>query len=293
MASPFEIRVLGDLAVVRGGRLLALPPRRRLARSWATLVVCAQPQPRQRLCELLERPDDPRAALRWSLSKLRPVVDDDDHVRIVADRDHIAFQARGAAIDLAFVVETARDAGNASLEALKVAAELPTGELLEGLDLPECYRYHEWCVAERETARRARITVLGTLVDRFADRSGGRARIRPRPRRRRPTGGGRAHRGHAAARKAWALPRRAQAVRFLSWNRRGPARTRSLSRARGCANGARARDGRRSARAERPHRPRRFRPQTSGRPKRREHGDCDSAAGRRGRPGPRGAALLR
>ena len=97
------------------------------------------------------------------------MVDDDDHVRIVADRDHIAFQARGAAIDLAFVVETARDAGNASLEALKVAAELPTGELLEGLDLPECYRYHEWCVAERETARRARITVLGTLVDRFAD----------------------------------------------------------------------------------------------------------------------------
>jgi DNA-binding SARP family transcriptional activator len=170
MASPLEIRVLGELAVVRGARLLALPASKKTRALLGYLVVCAQPQPRQRLCEFFwDGPDDPRAALRWSLSKLRPVVDDDEHARLVADRDHVAFHPHGAPIDLESVVETARDAKSASLEALKAAAELPTGELLEGLDLPECYRYHEWCVAERETARRARITILGTHVDRFAD----------------------------------------------------------------------------------------------------------------------------
>ncbi|HEV8247747.1 MAG TPA: AAA family ATPase, partial [Polyangiaceae bacterium] len=37
------------------------------------------------------------------------------------------------------------------------------GELLEGLSLPDCYRYQEWCTAERESARALRIAVLCAL----------------------------------------------------------------------------------------------------------------------------------
>jgi DNA-binding SARP family transcriptional activator len=41
------------------------------------LVASRAPQSRQGLCDLLwDGPDDPRAALRWSLTKLRPLVDD-------------------------------------------------------------------------------------------------------------------------------------------------------------------------------------------------------------------------
>src|ERR1019366_8482649 len=55
-----------------------------------------------------------------------------------------------------------------SVEVLRRAAAVFRGELLEGLDLPECYRFHEWCVAEREAARGVRASILTTLVQRLA-----------------------------------------------------------------------------------------------------------------------------
>src|SRR5262249_57785360 len=41
------------------------------------------------------------------------------------------------------------------------------GEFLDGLDLPECYRYREWWTAQRETLRNRRVTLLSTLVERL------------------------------------------------------------------------------------------------------------------------------
>ena len=53
----------------------------------AYLLLTLRPHRRDRLCELLwEVPDDPRGALRWSLSKLRPVVNDSSNECLVADR---------------------------------------------------------------------------------------------------------------------------------------------------------------------------------------------------------------
>src|SRR5262249_26126330 len=40
------------------------------------------------------------------------------------------------------------------------------GEFLEDLDLPDCYRYHEWWTAERETIRALRVAILAELVRR-------------------------------------------------------------------------------------------------------------------------------
>ena len=48
------------------------------------LAVSGKAERRERLCHLFwETPDDPKGALRWSLSKLRGVLGD----RIVADRE--------------------------------------------------------------------------------------------------------------------------------------------------------------------------------------------------------------
>ena len=47
-----------------------------------------------------EGPDDPRAALRWSLTKLRPLLDADDTVRLVTDRERVAFESFGADVDI-------------------------------------------------------------------------------------------------------------------------------------------------------------------------------------------------
>jgi DNA-binding SARP family transcriptional activator/tetratricopeptide (TPR) repeat protein len=169
--APPDIRILGELEVVRGGKPLPLPASKKTRALLGYLVVTgARPQPRQRLCELLwDGPDDPRAALRWSLTKIRPLVDDARATRIVADREHVAFEACGATTDLASVRESLGSLADASLDTLRRAAARFRGELLEGLDLPECYRYHEWCIAARAAARRLRGHILATLAERLVD----------------------------------------------------------------------------------------------------------------------------
>src|SRR4029077_5209879 len=71
-----EIRVLGTFAVLRHGRDVGLPPSRKTRAVVACLAGGDGPQPRDRLCDMFwDVPDDPRAALRWSLSKIRQIVD--------------------------------------------------------------------------------------------------------------------------------------------------------------------------------------------------------------------------
>ncbi len=73
-----EIKLLGDFRLLRNGEPVDLPASRKTRALLAYLIVTGQPQRRERLCELFwDLPDDPRGALRWSLSKLRPIVNDD------------------------------------------------------------------------------------------------------------------------------------------------------------------------------------------------------------------------
>jgi DNA-binding SARP family transcriptional activator len=164
-----EIRLLGELEVARDGRAIALPASKKTRALFAYLAATARPHLRERLCELLwPGPDDPRAALRWSLTKLRALVDDRGAERIVADRDRVGFEARGARIDLV-EVRARLSAGPTAVdtEALVAIAARFRGELLEGLDLPDAFRFHEWLTAEREATRALRLRVLGTLIDRL------------------------------------------------------------------------------------------------------------------------------
>jgi predicted ATPase/DNA-binding SARP family transcriptional activator len=172
MGAPLDIRVLGELAISRGGKAVVLPASKKTRALFGYLVVAGPvPQPRSRLCELFwDGPDDPRAALRWSLSKIRPLIDEPNVRRLLADREHVTFEAAGAAIDLSAVASDEREIARSSVESLQEAAALFRGELLEGLDLPDCYRFHEWCIARREAARRIRGNILATLVDRLSDR---------------------------------------------------------------------------------------------------------------------------
>ena len=95
------IRLLGELEVVRGIKRLVLPPSKKTRALLAYLAVTGRPHRRERLCELLwDVPDDPRGALRWSLSKIRDLIDEPGSTRIVADREIVAFAAGGAEIDL-------------------------------------------------------------------------------------------------------------------------------------------------------------------------------------------------
>src|SRR4029077_1541367 len=85
-----EIRVLGGLEVIRDGTPATLPPSRKTRALLAYLALTRCPHRREQLCEIFwDVPDDPRGALRWSLSKIRPFVDDPAYPRLVADRQTI------------------------------------------------------------------------------------------------------------------------------------------------------------------------------------------------------------
>ncbi|HEX3413501.1 MAG TPA: hypothetical protein VHT00_17440, partial [Stellaceae bacterium] len=65
-----EFRVLGELEVLSDGAPLALPPSRKTRALLAYLALTRHAHRRERLCEIFwDVPDDPRGALRWSLSK--------------------------------------------------------------------------------------------------------------------------------------------------------------------------------------------------------------------------------
>lgn len=61
------------------------------------------------------------------------------------------------------------DPASAPLEALWSAAQLFRGELLNGLDLLENFRFHAWCVAEREATRMLHANILRGLASRTED----------------------------------------------------------------------------------------------------------------------------
>src|SRR5258708_39925700 len=99
-APKLEIRLLGGSEVRRNGELVPLPQSKKTRALLAYLILKGTPQRRDALCELLwEIPDDPRGALRWSLSKLRPLVNDHEIERLTADRERVAFELHDALVD--------------------------------------------------------------------------------------------------------------------------------------------------------------------------------------------------
>ena len=91
-----DIRLLGPLRVVRDGQALALPASRKVRALIAYLAMAPSAVTRATLCELLwDIPNDPRGELRWSLSKVRSVVDADGGSRVVT-------REAGIRLDLSF-----------------------------------------------------------------------------------------------------------------------------------------------------------------------------------------------
>jgi pimeloyl-ACP methyl ester carboxylesterase/DNA-binding SARP family transcriptional activator len=166
---PPHIRVLGSLAVLRDGARVQLPPSKKTRALLAYLAVTGRAHSRWRLCAMLWNvPHDPRAALRWSLSRLRPLVDDPDCRRITADRDSVGLDLRQVTVDIVSLRAAARRGiETMSTDALRHAAETLEGDFLEGLNLPDCHEFQSWCTGEREETRRLRFKILSALIARL------------------------------------------------------------------------------------------------------------------------------
>jgi pimeloyl-ACP methyl ester carboxylesterase/DNA-binding SARP family transcriptional activator len=158
-----SIQMLGELTVRRGGEPLALPASKKTRALLAYLALTARPQRRDRLCEVLwDQPDDPRAALRWSLNKLRRIVNDGDYERLVADRERVSLQISDIEIDVR-AVEAHIDEAHTVAELSALAGRLAE-PLLEGLELPNQPAFQRWLEAERGEVAAARARVLERLA---------------------------------------------------------------------------------------------------------------------------------
>ena len=138
-----EVSLLGEIGLMRGGVPLALPASRKTRALFVYLLLATKPVRRERLCELFfDIPDDPRAALRWSLSKIRTMLGVDADL-LGADRQRVALDSSGFTLDIDHL-----DAG--------LALESP----LPGLDLPGLDEYALWLASERAAIDRRRLRWL-------------------------------------------------------------------------------------------------------------------------------------
>lgn len=146
-----QLRLLGPMAVIADGGPVPLPASRKTRALLGYLAAQGKPVRRDRLCHLFwEIPDDPKGALRWSLSKLRGLLGD----AIVADRETAALDAQGLQIDYLELRDTvASGLSNAPVETLERLCAAATGPFMEDLDLPNCDDFNAWRIATAEDVR--------------------------------------------------------------------------------------------------------------------------------------------
>jgi pimeloyl-ACP methyl ester carboxylesterase/DNA-binding SARP family transcriptional activator len=160
-----EVRVVGDFAVYRGGELVTLPQSKKTRCLLAYLAVIERPQRRERLCEMFwEVPDDPRGALRWSLSKVRQIVGN----ALEASREVVHLNA--GQIDLDYrQISRALSGDLCALDAgeLEHIATLCRGPFLADLALPRCSEYEAWRISHVNELEVMQLRLRRLLVDRL------------------------------------------------------------------------------------------------------------------------------
>jgi len=168
VASALDIRLLGPVRVLRDGIERPLPRSRKVRALLALLALEPGPVARSRLCDLLwDVPNDPRGELRWCLSKLRGVLDDEDHPRIVANTASTVSLAledcEVDALEIARLVDSGLE--ESAIERLVHVESRMRGDFLEGMQLdgPEV---SAWLLAQRERLRAAHVALLHELTRR-------------------------------------------------------------------------------------------------------------------------------
>jgi DNA-binding SARP family transcriptional activator/TolB-like protein len=166
-----EIHMLGVLRLSRRGRPIALPASRKVRALLAYMALASKPLGRGPLCELLwDVPNDPRGELRWSLSKIRSLLDAGGDRRVLTRGDTVQLdlsQCRVDALDVLTATEVGLD--TLSTERLAALAASFEGEFLEGLALDGSPVFAAWLTAQRRRLRSCRTAVLERLVTRSPD----------------------------------------------------------------------------------------------------------------------------
>jgi DNA-binding SARP family transcriptional activator/TolB-like protein/Flp pilus assembly protein TadD len=159
-----RLRLLGSLELSRGGDVVKLPASRKVRALLGYLVLASRPVARTQICELLwDVPNDPRGELRWCLSKIRGLLDQ-DRKRVIADTSMIRLDLTDCSVD-ALEATHAPEHGIRKLgvDRQRALADLFAGELLEGLEIARSPMFDAWITAERRRFRGIRTVLLENL----------------------------------------------------------------------------------------------------------------------------------
>lgn len=168
IARQFRVQLLDELLVVRDGVLTPLPQSRKTRALLAYLALADRPLRRDELCELLwDVPGDPRAALRWSLTKLRTLLRTDTMVALKTDRDLVNLDFDLLSVDL-LEIRTLMHGGPDGLpdELLSDCENRLGAGCLNGLDDAGTRRFQLWLEAERKSVLELHCRVISELMSR-------------------------------------------------------------------------------------------------------------------------------
>lgn len=163
----WRLQLLGPLTIHRDGVPLLLPPSRKVRALIGYLALAPRPVARERLCELLwDLPNDPRAELRWCLSKVRALLDQTGLPRVLTHDDTIHLDLNGCEVDALEVERALLHVGAAALDAqrLRALALCFGGDFLQGLDIARSAPFSAWLIAQRRRFRALHAALLERLV---------------------------------------------------------------------------------------------------------------------------------
>ena len=155
-----EINLIGALGLRHKGEIVSLPASRKTRALFAYLVMTRRPQRRSRLCEIFwELPNDPKGALRWSLSKIRCLLPDAERPLIEADRERVCMGQIPFVTDIERIQQSLRSRfvdGETLLDHFDMLGD----DLLIREELLDLAEYTEWLRAARRDLEDLKVQVI-------------------------------------------------------------------------------------------------------------------------------------
>lgn len=166
-SSDTEIRLLGPLTVLQRRRELDLPKSRKARALLAMLALEPGDHPRSQLCTMIW-PDtaDPRADLRWALSKLRGVLDAE---AIIGTAATVRLDESRVTVDVLRLQSLLAEPDAVATDQLQRYAREASVEPLEGLDARIGTDFELWLESKRQMLRRLQQRLLSCLMERLGD----------------------------------------------------------------------------------------------------------------------------
>jgi len=164
-----EIRLLGDMQVLVDGEPVELPRSRKTRALLAYLALRERGVRRDDLCGLLwDNPSDPRAALRWSLTKIRSIPHFADESVLRTDKESVWVDHDKVAVDAALIRSNlTENAGQISDQELLNVEQSFGPNMLPGLEDVGGVEYQLWL----ESARNSLIELHGSVINELLGRT--------------------------------------------------------------------------------------------------------------------------